>query len=125
MLVTDRKFKKLEQEHHKLFSKICTCLDELRSKGIYKRFYTEWYKRAAQATGAHEELIYSYNINKDGTIDKTAYLEDITDAVRNCSAYAIVAHKFYLDSPLEVYQNIEQAAIELKEVFATVKTYLN
>lgn len=119
MNAVTRKIKKLAPQHTKSFRELITCLDALRSKGIYNRFYTEWYKRAAASKGAHEELVYSYLYDASGNVDQEAFVEEARDAIKNCQAYILVSRKFYLDSPLQVYVDLTNAATKLKTVFTT------
>ena len=118
---TTRKLKKLEPKHAECFRKLIACLDTIRSKGLYNRFYAEWYKRASQAKGAHEEYIYEYFVDKPTqSIDEEAWIENAHDAIKNCNAYVTVCKKFYADNPLHVFLDLQSAAEELKGIFNEV-----
>lgn len=124
MSTVTKRIKKLEPIHTKNFRELIVCLDTLRSKGIYNRFYAEWYRRASQAKGAHEELRYDYLSDRNGSIDLQAFIEDVRDAIKNCNAYIKVSEKFYADSPLEVYLDLASAAETLKTVFTTALSFV-
>lgn len=114
-----QRLKKLIPQHKRLYAQLKAQMDTLRSRGIYNRFYRAWYSRASAAKGAHEEYIFSYLFDQYGDVESAAFIENATDAIRNCNAYILTVRSFYNDSPLQIYLDIEQTAQQLKGVFTS------
>lgn len=112
-----KKLRAMEPAHVKYYRALIAALDALRAKGVYRRFYDEWYKRSSHAKGAHEEWLFDYMLLSDGSVDVAAAKENIQDAIKNCNAYIRVCKLFTANSPLQAYQDLQSAAEGLKDLF--------